>query len=87
MDDMLSTTLASDADTLRRALRRVISDAQDALNAMEQGSRPGTSMSGGVLSASATEVEQYAARVNMLLNWAGSPILPNDAAIAALKGN
>ena len=83
-EDMFSSTLASDAQTLRRALRRVKADADEALRRMDLGQRPATTIAHSS-PIDIRDVEKYAARVDMLLNWAGSKYLPEAAAIEALK--
>lgn len=82
--DALSPTLATDAAHLARALRGVRSEADEALTRMAAGGRPGSSMTGALL-PSAREVEHYAGRVELLVNWAGSPLMPHDKAEAALR--
>ena len=83
-EDMFSDSLAEDVKQLRRSLRQVIREAQESLDRLDQGQRPALTMT--VSSPVDTrDVDKYAARVDMILNWAGSPFLPEAAAIEALK--
>lgn len=83
VDNALAATLEGDAASLYRALRAVQGEAQRALDLMAAGNRPSSSITGRLLQ-SESDVAKYAARVDMLLNWAGSPLLAADAATNAL---
>lgn len=71
-------------NALGRELRDLRSKIEQALHRMEQGHRPSTSITGRLLPNTA-DVERAAAQVDLLLNWVGSPLLPEGVALDALR--
>ena len=85
MTDLTQQT-ETEAELLRAALLSVIADAEGALRRMEAGGRPGYTTSGTIFGSNTENANRHAARLDLLLNFAGSPLLPMDAALDALRG-
>lgn len=85
MTDLTQQT-ETEAEMLRSSLLAVIADAEGALRRMEAGGRPAYTSSGTIFGSNTENANRHAARLDLLLNFAGSPLLPMDAALDALRG-
>ena len=84
MSDLTQQT-ETEAEMLRSALLAVIADAEGALRRMDAGGRPSYTTSGTIFGSNVENANRHAARLDMLLNFAGSDLLPMDSALDALR--
>lgn len=84
-DSPAANEAARHAGNLRRALRAVVAQCEQAIESMDAGNRPSPYGGPAIFNSSLDTVIQASAALDAMLNLAGSPALSVEDATAVLK--